>query len=222
MTATISLPALMGPFLDPLALAIVLGGTALAVVLRTPRHDLGRAVGALAVLTRRPWSADETLRQIDALSRIADRHGVIQLDRSIIRDGDVAAAAEAIVDGHGPDTVRRAIAASQLARTERHLAAADTWISVAEIAPAMGMIGTLVGLVRLFIVMTDPTRIGGAMAVALLTTLYGAIIASLIAAPIAGRLRRLARIEALERSRLERPLVAFARRHQPRLRAEAA
>ena len=70
--------------------------------------------------------------------------------------------------------------------------------------------GTLIGLVRMFTAMQDPTAIGPAMAVALLATLYGALFANLIAMPIAGRLRRLARAEAFERARIEAPLAALA------------
>ncbi|WP_430635373.1 MotA/TolQ/ExbB proton channel family protein [Sphingomonas hankookensis] len=93
--------------------------------------------------------------------------------------------------------------------------------AVAELAPLLGMIGTLVGLVRMFMAMTDPAAIGQAMAVALLSTLYGALLAALVGMPIAGRLRRLARAEAFERARLEAPLVALARRERPHLREAA-
>lgn len=82
----------------------------------------------------------------------------------------------------------------------------------------MGMVGTLIGLVTMFLTMNDPTAIGGAMAVALLATLYGALIASLVAMPIAARLRRSAREEAFERIRIEAPLAIMAAREAPRLR----
>ncbi|GAA4768385.1 motility protein A [Stakelama sediminis] len=212
----------MAPFLDPVALAIVVGGTVLAMFLRTPLADLGRAVAALRVLPRRRWQADRSLEQITALSRIAARHGALALDRSIIRDPDIACAVEAIVDGKGPEQVELLLETRQLVRSERHLATADVWAGMADVAPAMGMIGTLIGLVRMFLVMTDPDAIGGAMAVALLTTLYGALIASLIAMPVATRLRRQARSEALERTRLIAPLVALAARERPRLKEAAA
>ncbi|RYE03096.1 MAG: biopolymer transporter ExbB, partial [Sphingomonadales bacterium] len=93
---------------------------------------------------------------------------------------------------------------------ERHRAAADVWTGMAEVAPAMGMIGTLIGLVGMFVAMKDPQAIGGAMAIALLTTLYGAILASLVALPVAARLKRQSRHEAQERARIELPLAALA------------
>jgi chemotaxis protein MotA len=198
------------PFLDPIALAIVLGGTAVAVVLRTPLGDLGRGIAALRTLGRGRFHAEPLLVQIGALTRITRRHGVIALDRAVISDPDIAAAIAEIVDGAAPDRITLLLDQRRLARVERHRAAAEMWSGAADIAPAMGMIGTLIGLVQMFTAMRDPATIGAAMAVALLTTLYGAIIACLITTPIAARLKRHARHEAQERARLVVPLAELA------------
>lgn len=217
-----TLATTLSPFLDPTAFAIVGGGTALATVLRTPLRDLGRGLVALRGLARQPFSADALVTQVEALSRISARHGVMQLDRSVIRDGDVAAAIARVVDGEGAERAAAAIEERRLARFERQRAAADMWSAAAEIAPAMGMVGTLVGLVRLFTSMTDPAAIGGAMAVAVLATLYGALLGNLLFLPVASRLKRLARAEYLERGRLAQPLAALAEREAPLLRDRAA
>lgn len=206
----------LGTFLDPVALAIVGGGTILAAVLRTPAADLGHAIAAVGTLRRRRFSAEPLLEQIAALDRIARRHGVMALDRSVIADRDVAAAVADIVDGRGPEHVAARLQQLRHARIERHVATADAWTGMAEAAPAMGMVGTLVGLVAMFVQMTDPQAIGGAMAVALLATLYGALIGNLVALPVAARLRAAARVEAAERSRLDAPLIALAERERPR------
>lgn len=211
----------LAPFLDPVAAAIVAGGTVLAVVMRHDARDLGASVAALATLGRRRFRAAPLIDQIGALSRIAHRHGIMALDRSVIADRDVAAAIAAIVDGAEPDAVGRLVTHLREARTERQLAAADVWAAAAETAPAMGMIGTLIGLVRMFLAMEDVRAIGAAMAIALLATLYGALIANLVAMPVAGRLRRLARDEAFERRQLAQPLIALATREKPRHRDRA-
>lgn len=216
MTTAPDIASLLGPFLDPIALAIVAGGTLLAMLLRTEARDLWRALSALRTLPRRGFDAAPLLGQIAALDRIARRHGVMALDRSVIADADIAAAVAAIVDGAEPSEVATLVEHLRRSRIERHLAAADVWGSAAETAPAMGMIGTLIGLVQMFLAMTDPTAIGGAMAIALLATLYGALIANLVAMPIAARLRRAARHEAIERLRLAEPLVSLASREAPR------
>jgi len=207
---------LIAQLFDPVALAIVGGGTLVATVLRTPARDAARAVSALRVLGRRPFTADTLLDQIAAQARIAKRHGVVALDRSVIADRDVAAAVAAIVDGAGPQDVEALLRYRRQARIERHVAAADVWSGAADAAPAMGMVGTLVGLAGMFANMADPKSIGGAMAIALLATLYGALLANLVLMPICHRLRATGRIEAFERGRIEAPLVALALRETPR------
>ena len=200
---------------DPTALALVGGGTVLATVLRTPARELGRAVAALRTLPRRPFSAEPLLRQLAVQGKLVQRHGVLQLDRAVITDPDLAAGLDAIVDGASPEQVAALVDERRRARVERHAAAADAWTGAAEAAPAMGMVGTLIGLAAMFARMTDTTAIGGAMAVALLATLYGALLANLVAQPIAHRFRRAARIEAFERGRLTAPLAALAAREAP-------
>jgi chemotaxis protein MotA len=211
------IPALVGELLDPAALAIVCGGTLLAVMLRSPLSDIARAVGALSTLGRTRFDAEPLLLQITALGRIAKRHGVLALDRSVITDPDIKEAIAAIVDGAGGPAVQTLADHRRQSRVERHLAVVDVWIGAAEVAPAMGMVGTLIGLARMFATMSDPSAIGGAMAIALLATLYGALIANLVAAPIANRLRANARAEAFDRARIVAPLVALAVREVPRM-----
>lgn len=213
-----TLASTLAPFLDPLAFAIVGGGTVVATLLRTPGRDVLRGVVALKAIGRTPFDAGALVTQVEALSRISSRHGVLQLDRSVIADPDVAAAMAGIVDGADGRTVRALVDDCRTARFERQRAAAEMWAAAAEFAPAMGMIGTLLGLVRLFSGMTDPSAIGSAMAIAILATLYGALLGNLVCLPIAARMKRLARAECVERGRLVEPLVRLADREAPRLR----
>lgn len=212
----------LGPLLDPAAIAIVCGGTALAVCLRTPARDLGRALRALTTLHRRRFGAEPLLDQLAAQARIAKRHGIVALDKSVITDPDLAAGIAAIVDGATADEVAALVRHRRRARIERHVAAADVWAGAAEAAPAMGMVGTLIGLARMFASMGDPAAIGGAMAIALLATLYGALLGNLVFVPIASRLRAAGRIEAFERARLDAPLESLAARELPRALQNAA
>ena len=111
-----------GIFLDPLAIGIVLGGTALSVVLRHRLADAGRALAALTCLWRRPFSADPLIAQAASLERIARRHGLFSLDRSVIADPDMAAAVEAAVDGAEPEQVARLVNDRVTARAEGSVA----------------------------------------------------------------------------------------------------
>lgn len=217
-------PAALDPamLLDPLAFAIVLGGTTLAVLLRNRIGDVGRALAALRTLGRRPFDAAPLLAQAASLERIARRHGLIALDRSVIDDPDMAAAVAAAVDGASPADIEAIVTDRAAARAERHRTAIELWAGIAETAPAMGLIGTIFGLIRMFSAMADPDRIGAAMAVALLATLYGALIANLVALPVVARLKRLARVEANERLRLAAPLARLATLERARTRELAA
>ncbi len=203
-------------FFDPAAIGIVLGGTLLTAVLRTPARDLARASAALAVLPRARFVATPALAQVAALTRIAQRHGVMALDRSVVADPDLRLAIDAVVDGESAEEVEARLAVARAERADRHAAAAEVWAAAAETAPAMGMVGTLIGLARMFADVESSVAIGAGMAVALLATLYGAVAANLILMPIAARLRAAARIEAGERAKLVAPLVALARREAPR------
>ena len=207
---------LLAPFLDPIAFAIVGGGTLAAMALRTPPRDFWRGIVSLRLLASRRFRADPLLDQIAAFGRIARRHGVMTLDRSVISDPDVAAAVAAIVDGGAPEQIAELLQHRYRLRTERASAVIEMWAGAAETAPAMGMVGTLIGLVGMFVKMQDPSAIGAAMAVALLATLYGALLANLLLGPIAARLRRRARDEAVERLRLDAPLIALATRERPK------
>ena len=93
-----------------------------------------------------------------------------------------------LVDGHDSDTIRQLLSKERLMTLDHNRSGAKVFTALADVAPAMGMIGTLIGLVQMLSNMEDPKSIGPAMAVALLTTLYGAMIATMIATPIADKL----------------------------------
>lgn len=105
-----------------------------------------------------------------------------------------------LVDGHDADVVRAVMEKDIELTSERHATAIKVFRSLGDLGPAMGMIGTLVGLVAMLANMSDPKSIGPAMAVALLTTLYGAIEANMIAIPIADKLELRSGEEQLSRT----------------------
>jgi chemotaxis protein MotA len=209
-------------FFDPIALAIVGGGTLLATAARGPLADTVNAIRALPVLVRRPFDFGPARAELAGAERVAHAKSLLAIDPQLLRDPDVAKGVEAVADGATADEVERLLIRLRQDRHERHAVVQDFWAAAAEAAPAMGMVGTLVGLVRMFRSMDDPATIGGAMAIALLATLYGALFANLIAAPIAARLRRLARAEENERRALVKPFRAFAMRETPIKRSRAA
>jgi chemotaxis protein MotA len=209
-------------FFDPVALAIVGGGTLLATAARGPLADTVNAIRALPVLVRRPFDFGPARAELARAERVAHAKSLLAIDPQLLRDPDVAKGVESVAGGATADEVEQLLIRLRQDRHERHAVVQDFWAAAAEAAPAMGMVGTLVGLVRMFRSMDDPATIGGAMAIALLATLYGALFANLIAAPIAARLRRLARAEENERRALVKPFRAFAMRETPIKRSRAA
>ncbi len=195
--ALIAAAAFLAPaFVDPLALALVLGGTVLVSLLRGPIGDALGALRSLGVVTGYGrFDGDAARAELAGLGRVATERGVLALERREVHDPALRTIIAAIIDGAGPPRVRAMIAGDLERRARRHAIVQDFWLSVAEVAPAMGLIGTIVGLVRMFGSITDPATVGPGMAIALLTTLYGALLANVVAGPVAARLRRLSEAE---------------------------
>ncbi len=93
-----------------------------------------------------------------------------------------------MIDGQGQDTIRAFLEKERLLTLDRNRWGAKVFSALGDVGPAMGMIGTLVGLVQMLANMEDPKSIGPAMAVALLTTLYGAMMATMLCLPLADKL----------------------------------
>jgi chemotaxis protein MotA len=182
---------------DPFSLLLVTGGTVMATLISSTGSDLRRALAALRPLLRaRPESdgriADHSVRQIQ---RILDFKGIVCVDRVKTPIEFVREAARRLAEAEA-SCVFHAWAEQALEdRRARHDGAIGVWRTAAEIAPAMGMIGTVIGLVLMFAGMSDPAAMAPAMAAAMLTTLYGLILAACLAGPVAARLERLSEAE---------------------------
>lgn len=199
-------------FINPLALAGVFGGAIATAALRSTREDLARAWAALGPLRHaRPEldarAAMAAVRKIEALTEV---RSIACADRIETAERFLRRAAFRLADA--TSTQRFALWAAEESdeRRRRHAGAIGVWRAIAEAAPAMGMIGTVIGLVRMFAAMDDAAAIGPAMALAMLTTLYGIILANLIAGPIAARLERLSEAEAAWQAQALRRLEAVA------------
>jgi chemotaxis protein MotA len=203
-------------FLDPVAIALVFGGSAVVAALRSTGQDLARALGALGPLFRTRADAEAQAARV-AVNRIAERtarSGIGAADRAAVVERFLARAAARLADAPDPQQFMAWGKAELSARAERHAAVHAVWRSAADAAPAMGMIGTVIGLIRMFSAMDDPAKIGPGMALALLTTLYGVIVANCVAGPIAARLERLSRAELLWQKEAIERLAVIAREEQ--------
>ncbi len=182
---------------DPLALLLVWGGSALVAILRSTRDDLERAVKALWPALNADPSADARVarRAVRQIEQIAERKGISCADHIDTSSPFVRRAALSLVDTDSAESFARWASEEIEERSARHEAASAVWRSAADSAPAMGMIGTVVGLAQLLSRLDDPALMGPAMATAVLTTLYGLLLAACVAGPIASRLERLSLAE---------------------------
>jgi chemotaxis protein MotA len=188
-------------FVNVPSVLIVIGGTFMVTLIRIPLGSfLGSfGVGFKALLTKEP----DFVALIDEVVEMADvarKNGLLALEGKEVSNPFLEKGIGMCIDGHDPAVVRNLLSQDINNGIDRHAAGADMFMAMAELAPAMGMIGTLIGLVQMLANMSDPKAIGPAMAVALLTTFYGAIIASAFAGPLASKLDFRAKEETLMRN----------------------
>jgi chemotaxis protein MotA len=125
------------------------------------------------------------------LAKVARREGILALEKKVktMNEPFMSKGVELAVDGMEPDAIRGILENELIFTEERHKKGAEIFTVMGAFAPAMGMIGTLIGLVQMLMNMSDPKSIGPAMAVALITTFYGSVMANLIFLPVAGKLK---------------------------------
>lgn len=179
----------IAPFIDIPSLLVVAGGTIGAVMMN---FTLGQFFGAIKVALKALMfkidKPEDLIEQVVEMANEARTGGLLALEGKETENEFLAKGIQLMVDGHEPQVVRQTLQAEMGKAEERHEAGEKIFLAIGSMAPAMGMIGTLVGLVLMLGNMSDPASIGPSMAVALLTTLYGALIANVFAIPLAGKL----------------------------------
>ncbi|WP_333607788.1 flagellar motor protein PomA [Arsukibacterium sp.] len=178
-----------GMFADTVSLLIVVGGSIFVVV---SKFTLGQFLGAGKVAVKafmfKIEQPEELIEKAVQLGDAARKGGFLALEEAEIPNNFMQKGVNMLVDGHDADVVRATLLKDISLTEKRHEQGIAIFRSLGDVAPAMGMIGTLIGLVAMLSNMDDPKAIGPAMAVALLTTLYGAFIANVIAIPLADKL----------------------------------
>jgi len=182
-------------FVDMPSVYIVILGTLTAVLARSSIPEfIGGVTGALKALLHKEDKPEDLIEQLTNLGTIARKDGMIALEGQDIANPFLAKGIRMLVDGTEPSIIKSAMEREMAMDKGRRKTTMDFIASAQEIAPAMGMIGTLIGLVIMLGNMSDPKSIGPAMAIALLTTMYGAIIANVICIPLN---QKLAKIDAI-------------------------
>lgn len=189
--------AVMG-YIDIPSIMIVVGGTVAATIVRYPIPMVMGAIGvAKKTVFVKMGTAEEEIKRLVEYCKISRREGLLGLEKEIekINDAFLIKAVRLLVDGSDSDTLRGILGTEIDNVRQRHSAGKGILEFAGLMAPAFGMIGTLIGLVDMLKKLDDPSKIGAGMAVALITTFYGVIMANLMLLPLSGRLDTLSKKE---------------------------
>ncbi|MBV1916021.1 MAG: flagellar motor protein PomA [Pseudomonadales bacterium] len=179
-----------GVFFNVPSLLIVLVGSLFVVLMK---FSLSQFLGAIGIAGKafkfKIEAPNELIEEVVGLADKARKGGLLALEGVETENTFLYGGIQLLVDGHEPDTVKKLLSNDITQSEDRHDWGSKIFMALGDVGPAMGMIGTLVGLVQMLSNMSDPQSIGPAMAVALLTTLYGAMFATMITLPIADKLK---------------------------------
>jgi len=179
----------LGMFIDMPSVFIVIGGSLATGFIKFPMHDVFNTVKVMMkVFLFKAESEDKTINDMMNYAKIAKSEGLIALEKEKPDDEYAAKALQFLSDGIDEGLIEAMLKKDIKMMVDRHTVGKEFFSQLGLAAPAFGMIGTLVGLVQMLGNMSDPSSIGPSMAIALLTTLYGAIVANLVFLPIAFKL----------------------------------
>jgi len=211
---------LLGTLFQLHAAAVVFGGTLAALVVSYPRATLFRAAAALQGVFRAPKTSADTLvsKFTDFAIRVRKR-GVMALENEIPKAGDpfLSRTLSLLVDGTGADDLRRALRSASHAIEDADDEVAEVFEAAGGYAPTLGILGAVLGLIQVMQHLTEPSKLGGGIAVAFVATVYGVGSANLIFLPLSMRLRAAARERAVRRDAIIEGAVALQQGTHPRL-----
>ncbi len=207
-------------FVNVPSLLIVFGGTTGVVLVNYPFKDI---FGAFAILKKafhhKETTHNEVIEQLIKFSSKARKEGILSLQSMMneVEDSFFQKGLQMAVDGQEPESLKDMLFREIEYIQERHDKGAEIFTTMGTFAPALGMIGTLIGLVQMLQTMSDPSTIGPAMAIALLTTFYGAVIANVVCLPIAGKLKHRSQTEVLRKNLIAEGMESILAGENPRI-----
>lgn len=207
-------------FINVPSIMIVVGGTFGNTLVHYPFGDVFDALNvAKKTFLFKEAPINDLIAQLMEFANKARKEGILALQGAMesVDDEFLRKAMQMAVDGQEPETLRKMLNTEIEYIQVRHGKGADIFSSIAAYAPAMGMVGTLIGLVQMLQTMDDPAAIGPAMAVALLTTFYGAVIANVFCAPMAGKLKLRSASEVLTKTLIIEGMQSILSGENPRI-----
>lgn len=212
-------PAL-GNFWDLISVYITFGGTLSCMIGSNTFQSLITGLKSFVLTLKMPkFEQTETIKQIIDLSNVARKEGLLALEEAAtgIEDPFMKKGILLIVDGTDPELLRAILETELICIESRHKKNIGFWELMGAQGPAWGMIGTLIGLINMLKVMNDPKAIGPAMAVALVTTFYGSVLANWICIPVATKLKAKNSSEIMVKELMVEGLLSIQAGENPRV-----
>lgn len=205
-------------FIDVPSVIVVVFGIIGVTLIKWPMEVLKKLVGvAMKAIIFTPADPKETIDEIGKLAETARRESVFALEKVPIEDQFLKKAMTLAADNRPPEVISSILQLEIDAMEERHKVGASVLGGIADDGPAMGMIGTLIGLVIMLGNLSDQAAIGPAMAVALLTTFYGAVIANIFANPLKNIVEQRSKLEISKMSIIIAGTLGIVAGENPRL-----
>ena len=187
-------------FVNAPSLMIVGGGTMGATLLAYPLVDvLGVFKVAKNVFMHKSQVVSELIPLISEFAKKARQEGILSFESQLadIENPFLVQGIQMAIDGMESSAIEDVMTTEIIYLEERHRLGSEIFSTMGTFAPAVGMLGTIIGLVQMLMQMEDPSQIGAPMALALLTTFYGTLVANLVFLPIAGKLKTRSKQELL-------------------------
>ncbi len=213
----------IGAFIDIPSVVITIGGAFSALLITYPVPKVKRAMGlTMKAINSEPYDLMPMYNELIELATIARRDGILALEEKIeaLENQYLKNGLQMLVDGSAAEQVKTILDLEVELMEERHAVGQDMWGDMATYTPAFGMIGTLIGLVNMLSNLSDPAGVGAGMAVALLTTLYGAGFANLCCTPLQGKLAKNSSDEVALKTMLKCGIMGIQAGDSPRVLGE--
>jgi len=210
----------LGNFVDPPSVYITVGGTLFSVLAAYSLKDfLTGLKGFVLVFKSAEVNEAETIKSIIELSNVARKEGLLSLEEAAnnLEDEFLRKGILLIVDGTDPELVRAILETELTCIESRHKVVIGFWENIATMGPAWGMIGTLIGLINMLKRLDDAASIGPNMGIALITTLYGSMLANWIGTPVAAKLKYQNDVEIMIKEVMIEGLLSIQAGENPRV-----
>jgi len=207
-------------FINIPSIVLVLGGTVAAVLINYPLGDVLSLFNTVKnSFIQKTEPPTEVIKKLVEFATVTRREGILALESRVadVKDEFMRRSVQLAIDGTAPELIKDVLTTEVAFMEDRHAMGQSILAAIASFAPAFGMIGTLIGLVQMLATLDDPSKIGGGMAVALLTTLYGALIANLLALPTLGKLKVRTALEMLEKEIIIEGILSIQSGDNPRV-----